>query len=156
MQDDFIAKERRSRASLSTRHQLNPTWRLEPSANLWESRTSAGSGFRLGLARLGVMGPGSEAYLRFRFDENAYGSTMAGLFALRKTLDQANIEFAYELTRSEYDAFDDDSEFIDSHLLSARWGQWWRRHWHVSLSTDFVLGDDEDSLSASLYLQRRF
>ncbi len=144
---------RTSRVDASHWQRLSSRLRIRGSADVWksESRDGVGADIRFDLAS--TFGEGTSSWLAFYFleasDHKAGGIRLGQVIPLT----QGSLRLWWDSAR--YRPLDDEGS-LTQHDVRLAWDYWSQSKWSSTVDLGRRFGDEQDSYSLGLYLQRTF
>ncbi len=130
--------------------------RLSGRVDAWEDEDQSGYGgnVRYGL-RDWLVDRGEVAFSLF-FDDGQFSSVLGARIDAWSFRESGNWRWTYEASRHENTDFSGVDDTLLQHLVRGSWDRDLGKDWSLSLSGDVRFGDEQDSYSLGIFLQRRF
>jgi hypothetical protein len=151
--NDDLSDARTTRVDASHWQRLSPRLRIRGSADVWksESRDGVGADIRFDLAS--TFGAGTNSWLTFYFLEAS--DHQAGGIRLGQVIPLSRGSLRLWWDSARYRPLDDEGS-LTQHDVRLAWDYWSQSKWSSTVDLGRRFGDEQDSYSLGLYLQRTF
>lgn len=151
--NEDLSDARTTRLDAGHWRQLTPRLRLHGRADVWKSQSRDGVGGNVRLDYASLLGPGSsswmEIYLFEASDHQAAGFRLGQVLPL----EHGSVRLWWDSAR--YRPVDDEGSLVQ-HDVRLAWDYWSQSKWSSTIDVGRRFGDEQDSYSFGLYLQRTF
>ncbi len=133
--------------------QLTTQLRLHSRADVWQSDSRNGWGGSLRLDYSAAFGPGSSSWMEvYRLESNSHEATGVRLGQVLP-IERGSLRLWWDSAR--YRPMDDEGSLVQ-HDARLAWDFWSQSSWSSTVDVGRRFGDEQDSYSLGLYLQRVF
>ncbi len=144
---------RTSRVDGSAWYRVNGSLRLSGRVDVWRSESRDGKGADLRMDARALLGPSSLTWAGLYYHEGSDNDAGGVRFGHGHALGPGRARLSWDSTR--YRPLDDEGSLLQ-HDLRLAWDYWGASGWSLSLDAGRRFGDDQDSYSIGIFLQRTF
>lgn len=130
--------------------------RLSGRLDAWQDEDQSGFGGNVRYGRRDWLVDQGEVAFSLFFDEGQFSSVLGARIDAWSFRESGNWRWTYEASRHENTDFSGVDDTLLQHLVRASWDRSLGKDWTLSLSGDVRFGDEQDSYSLGIFLQRRF
>jgi hypothetical protein len=151
-----IAANRNDRVSARGWRWIDSRKRFHGRVGIWSDEDDNGGDVAVGFDIKNLFIDRSNTDFTLFTTEGQFLTSAGARISFRKNQDYSFWALSYELTTNDRHGFDDDSDDVFQNRIRASGGLYRASGWSLSAYGQSVFGDEEDSISIGLYLQRSF